>query len=481
MTWMLEWLLAGPLAAIGVWMMLAASLRPREVGLIQLAFCFFTLQFIMGVILIPPLDRMGFDRMAIIRGWYAIWLFWIAVCITARAWKSPLPHLVYQLRPQTETTQGVFSHIMAESLRIRPLHLLLMGLVVHGLHVAMHMKYGIVLSGSFSFGEMMAVPYPVRALNSVVKFAGIGVALLAVAKIATRQPGRVLCFMVIAMETAYMFTRGRRFLFAFIIAGFLVYLIPRMRMKMKHAVIIIVCVALLWNFFFPLFVSVRKQWQINPDAPVSVWFSDAINDLRDDSTVTVSTLSLEDEGYSSIEARLRAANSIYVVAEAQQQDVPNLRGRVFLGSLVGAVPHAIFPWKRSFHVYEDEAINSRYHVQTASGDLSTFMPMTGLADFGLLGALLYGVVFVIIIRLAQYLYLGMYKHTPLAACIAMGIFIIEVPMQMEHMFLSEITTLRSMLIVMVLALIWRTLAGGFAATFAYAQPVPPRRPNAGDP
>lgn len=458
MSHLIEIICAFPLVAAGLASFVYAIRAPRRIGLLGMSLIFYTLQFGVGPLLFSPLSTERYQPIDVISTWLVVYLFWGSAFALAAVWRSSMPPIPFADDYQgTKTPRGFLATVVAASLQVRVSYLILAYLIVTAFRAFLQLRYGIVLSGGASEQAWNETPYAVLAMNQVFCFAGVGIAMAAMARLVYQMPGRIWALGLILAESVFMFTQGRRWIFSFALTLVLIYLVPRKSMRMRHAVVGVILAVLLLQVVFPFFFLMRQHWQNEPNASVVQWVQGTAQQM-----IQGTDRSEDAKMNRSMHSRLRRMSAGYIQADAIRHGVPTFGGRQLVSGMLSIIPSVVFPDKYQYVVLTDQSLNQRFQIKPHAGknvDLTTQIPLIGQADFGVLGGLVYGVLFLALLRLFEWIYVNCLSRNYILAMMMLGVFAMTLVMQMENTVGGAFEVLRAVVIYWLVAVVLGFAAG----------------------
>ncbi len=459
----IQFIFAFPMLAAGVGCFIWALMRPGSIGMIRLALFSFALQFCIGPVLAPFSPNAGesFDSADVILAFLGIYAFWGAITMTALIWRGGLDPILVARDRGLSSERGVFACLMDASLATGMLSVLAFYSIIATIRTVMIVKYGIVLSGTNTLEKVTALPYIVLVIYKTFTALGMAFGFLAMVKIVFKQPGRLWCVLILLLETAYTFTQGRRALFAYAILLLFAVLIKHGRMKLKHAILGGIGFVILVQTVFPFFYNMRIQWQSNYQAGPSIWMSEAWK-----MTLTGGTYGEEKRKYTnSLTQRLNALSLNYMVANRLNNGFNPVYGEFIKLATLTAIPRFMFPNKLSTIGGDDELMV--YRMNIPGKDLYSNLPAFALADFGLLGGAIYGLVFALALRTFEVMMKALYRRSSLGAFAVFSVAISGMVLQMEFPPGPFANDTRLICIVYVGFYLWSSIFGGSRMPEAY--------------
>lgn len=256
-------------------------------------------------------------------------------------------------------------------------------------------EYGILFSGSGTGDRMAQMTYTAVVVYQMIPILG-GACLLA-ANLSVWRPrsmaGFVCNSLVIATEFAWLATQGRRQLIEAVVVGLLAYRYSGRRVGARELTVVGGVVAVLWFVVFPTFLAARTALMTHPDpeSPFSALRTETESGVAFDPQVA------RERHAANASARLLIIRFIVRISE-DQASRPFMNGSALATSLSRAVP-ALVLGSKAASAAPELAIQEFYGQP--SGDTSTTWPAVGMADFGIAGAFLAGLVFASVLELAR--------------------------------------------------------------------------------
>jgi hypothetical protein len=193
--------------------------------------------------------------------------------------------------------------------------------------------------------------------------------------------------LLISIELAFVFTMGRRWLFAFITFIILSRIYSkRTKIERRHDLIFVIILAIFGIIANNFFLLVRNEMRYSSDAPFLDLQIAVEKALEIDSDAANK---LNKDNLSSRPMIINFNKEIII----SQEKYPLMFGESILSCAAMAVPDILWNGKRDLET--EEGIQIHYGQRTV--DTSSNWPAYGQADFGLLGCLLYGIIFSFIV------------------------------------------------------------------------------------
>lgn len=423
----LQFILALPLALVGMGCFLRAMVRPGSIGMIRLSLFAFTNQFLLGPLMNvfthdAPVYNPASD---ILLTFGTIYLFFLGVVIAGLVWNSRLDPVLMVRDGSLSQEKGIWSALTEASLRA-PLGstLFFYGLVTV-IRTVMLAKYGAGLSGTATLEQTLSMPYWVLAIHKTFTSLGFTFVYVAFTKLEYRQRGGFWYILIIVTEVVTNFLRSRRKLFTLFLLMLFAWLMKHGRFKLRHAVLAMVGVLVLFKVAFPMFYEMRHQWVENADAPVSTWIANAWQTTR-----TGGTYGESRERYKkSFVQRLNALDENYQLAGRLNGGSKPAGGQFLKAAVLFTVPRFLWPDKNATMLVDDDLMDSLYLAGGA--DLVSNMPSFAMADFGLLGGLIYGLIFGLALRIIELMMKVLFQRSPIGAMALFGAVVSEIVLNME--------------------------------------------------
>lgn len=451
----LQFIFALPMLTIGGILGVRAFVYPRAASLFGLSCAVFCLQFMLG----PALGFLNLSSVInagegdVSMAFLGVYAFWFGVAVTGFLWPSPLVR-VHFLRPDgaLHAVRGIFANLTYASLRVSTAALVALYAVVFVVRVFMMTQYDVVLSGRAQTAQqLLDVPYVVLAVWRVCEFIGMAFVYVTVTKM-TRNANLFespVLLAIFVLELLFAFTQGRRYILMLVLFAVFAYLVIRGGMKAWHTVVGLIGAAVMLQFVFPFFFFLRQQWTINRGASPIEWVGQALEQTANQLTGG----GYEAREYTrNVTERLNAMAFNYAVAGSLRSGVPAMQGDMLMNTIYAVIPRVLYPEKLLWTKESDRLVNERLGIP--GEDQVSNLPAFGLADFGITGCVLYGILFVAGIRFVEMMLRWMFIHNPLVGVAALGNLVTVCIFTMEFTPIMFLETIRAILILLILAFAW---------------------------
>ncbi|MCG8403909.1 MAG: hypothetical protein MI923_01800 [Phycisphaerales bacterium] len=453
----LQSIFALPLFVAGVFTIIWALVHPGSIGIFRLSFFAFTMQFCMGPALSFLPFQPGIPAQAndVTLAFMGVYLFWFGALVVAALWRNRFEKVSIGRYERVDQAKGIFQQIAVASSNVSLKSIVVLYVLTMFIKVYVIIVHGIGLSGVNTIEAVFQVPYHVLVVYKIVYVFGAGFVFICAFRLMQRQPGRMLYVLIIATEFVHAFTQGRRKMFLLAFMVLFAWLIKYGRLRPKHAIIGTIALAFLWQLVFPFFVQMRKQWQ--SDRSVSIvhmvtgaWSIVKGVDLRSER---------EQESYArSVRSRFNAMSLNYLVANSLNSGRPQVGGELLKVACLQSIPRIFFP-NKFMHVMElDGLLNERLGIP--GRDQFSNLPAFALADFRLIGCVIYGILFGLVLRLSGALIRVLLPKSPLGAIFVFSVMATNVVLQMETHTTTLISTLRLAIIIFLVSLPLASLLKG---------------------
>jgi len=256
---------------------------------------------------------------------------------------------------------------------------------IWGVRLTLATKYGMLFSGTQSLERELALPYSIVVMRSLGDVVATGLLIWASATLFANPLLRFPAIIWLVGECFYIFTQGRRQLLLFAVTMSLTFLAMRGKLLLRHMIAFGIIVFLLWTVLMPAFFTIRNSLLRNQSGNALV---DVIQAFT--AYMNIGHSDVDDAVYrKNLQARPMNINFNFSIIESQ--DIAGkMWGRAFVNSVIFVIPRIILP-------IEEKPLLTEHQVQTYYGlqkiDTSMNWPAFGVADFGLFGAFIYGIVF----------------------------------------------------------------------------------------
>jgi len=372
-----------------------------------------------------------------------IYAFWLGVALTGLLWKTRLEYVEVGQQEGICIERGIFANLINFSLGINTVTLI----GFYGLSLFVRfwvlIKYGLGFSGTF-LAQVQTLPYFV--LSVWVIFSGLGRSFIfiCVARLLYRRPPKSWTMIILLIELLWTFTQGRRPMFAAALLIMFALVAKQGKIRFKHILLGVVLAILSWQFVFPFFYFMRREW-VSGERFLP----------RIIARATVSSVADRDIYTAVLRTRLYALKLNYLVAHQLRSGTPKLNGEFLKNAVLTAIPSAIFPQKRLYVRGADVVLNERLALGFPKGqDLATDIEVFALADFGWMGGFIYGALFVAVIRFVEKIIKLLSHRTPIGAAACFSVIASCPVLQMETTPHSLLIHLRTILILFLPFFIW---------------------------
>jgi len=281
---------------------------------------------------------------------------------------------------------------------------------VWSVRVIVAVRYGIHYSGSATADRIEDLPYGMSILQSLTNTVGLFVPVWAYIVLRSRRGPRLraLCALLLCGELVSAFMSGRRELVFLLFLLLFIELSRSHRKRIRAAILVAMGIALIW-VAFPRFEAARYA----ASATVDPGQQDLIEFLSGTARPSL-------DSPSSLRESLADRSATYVVWAAEvvqaQRTHSFLNGSVLVKGILFTVPSALIPEKRGWRS-GDTYINEEMGIDR--GDSPDSIAMTGLADFGPAGVLVYSLAFGGLIILGERIATLWRNRSAFLACVVM--------------------------------------------------------------
>jgi hypothetical protein len=268
--------------------------------------------------------------------------------------------------------------------------------VTLGLRLFIGYKYGIFFSGDGTADLVESLPYYIVIAQAVAVFMETAAQVWAVSVLASDEKKRrkYVALVVLAIELAIAFIQGRRWLMElgvlFLLAAVLFnkrYRILSLRRKVMALGFVAICIGL-----FPVFVTLRQTYQGQGGSGNPI---QRLAEAADDLSRQFSWQSALTENRTNMEERLDYIKPIATI-EAAQKDTPYMYGWSTLYSFLYSLPRSVYPFKNTI-----PKILVSTHYGVMDFDWMNTWVSYGVADAGIAGAFLIGLMFSCLMGLSE--------------------------------------------------------------------------------
>ncbi|MGZ0656214.1 hypothetical protein ACWPKO_08815 [Coraliomargarita sp. W4R53] len=243
------------------------------------------------------------------------------------------------------------------------------------------------VSSTDTFEVIIGKPYPIVVFETLFKPLNYVVLMYALVQLFRPKHKNYLWVVYLLSEIAYLALQGRRDLFEFaVIILFCTFSIYK-KVSLKMLVLTSVFVISIFTVFSPMFLVfrevVRAESQGFNETSIYKSIQVAISDLSD-----VDSLRLEERSASNIQGRARAnIRWVNMVTSGHLNDGV-LMGKVAFSGAMSVLPRFLRPYQ----FWGDNALVIQSKYGFGYGDIADNYVANGIADFSLMGALMWGLV-----------------------------------------------------------------------------------------
>lgn len=300
--------------------------------------------------------------------------------------------------------------------------------------------YGIFISGTATAERVASLPYYIFVLRSLLDLTLFGILLWSFAKILKNKKFTVLPSIIIIIETAYLFLRGRRLLLFSLFMFLFVYLALGNKLNKKIVFFTFIIFIFFVSTAFPFFLSFRNFF---------LGGGQLAGGLFESFTYSIETAYRT--GIDKYSYQENIATRLYIMGWSM--DIINktglysgLYGIALLSNIIWAIPSFIMPLKGSL-VNPEALINFTFALNPV--DSPSNWIAYAFADFGLVGSFFYGFIFGSLLSAADFITFKVSRLYPLLAFIIFGSFL-YLSFMIEEMPASTFTIIRDCTILFVI-------------------------------
>ena len=281
--------------------------------------------------------------------------------------------------------------------------------IIRGIYA---LNYGIFMSGSATADRIISLPYYLFVARSLLDIIIFGILLWSITKTLYNRKLELIPFLIILIESLLIFFRGRRQMLFLLFLFLYIYLLLGYRIRLKVLIPSIIVLIFLLNILFPVFISFRETTAMYSQS------GDIIKDYKT-SYYLLSRTGIDADNYESNIATRVYINNWNTNILSKSSLTEGLNGQAMLMSIFWVIPRPMLPFKSSL---KDPELLINYHFGLSLKDSPSNWPAYGFADFGLIGALFYGIILGIILFLFQKFAVSNLKKYPFFSFIIIGSF-----------------------------------------------------------
>jgi len=287
-------------------------------------------------------------------------------------------------------TGNLLSNLQRASLNLNIVHIVISFCLIYIIRAIINIKYGALFSLTAGV-EPVHIPYWINSIRILINSISYGLIFMAASYFrAGNNLKNSMCLSLLLIEMFYSILQGRRWVLIAVIALGIVMTVREKKISPKTALFGIGSIFVLSLLIFPFFINLRHTFQYEIKAHTT---KDVASSLYSSVTTVVSDMGRDRNSISyKKNMEMRALFQIRWICWiiAKQEASHNLMlGRSVITSIINAIPHALFPYKKNY-LDPELTVSKHYHMLLV--DLSGNWPGYGLADFGLIGCLLYGIL-----------------------------------------------------------------------------------------
>jgi hypothetical protein len=192
---------------------------------------------------------------------------------------------------------------------------------------------------------------------------------------------------------------------------------------------------LMWQIGFPFFTNMRREWQTRPDASPVAWVASAWQ-----VTLTGGTFGERERAYKeSLTKRLLAFQVNYLVADRLNTGREPMDGEILRSATIQLIPRIFYP-EKLVYIGDDNMLNE--FLGAGHYDQVSNLPCFALTDFGLMGGVIYGLIFGVGLRMCTVLLRALLRRQSIGAFILFSALASNVVLQMEFDLTGFLVTVR---------------------------------------
>lgn len=318
-------------------------------------------------------------------------------------------------------------------------------LFVWGVRLIAAVNYGWFYAGSYDPG---ATPYGLFAAKQIAEALAVGVIVWSTWSVGERATtGRkTIATMLLVVEAVYVFPQGRREMFFFVVLVGVVYLYSYGRARWKEIALGLIGLSVLAFAAFPLYQATRHALAARFGGQGTVGVSGYY------STVAVASQRTDaKELYlSNLKRRLASYYRWQVEIASLRDQAGSLNGRLAYAGLLNSVPRFLVAEKGDLK-WGEELLRGYYGEDL--DDRPNSLVAAGFADFGMPGAAMYGIFFVLLVWAATNFGAWVAKRSPiLGAAVIGGVMLLA--LRTEITMVGVFSSLRNIVFLGLFAVGW---------------------------
>ncbi len=256
------------------------------------------------------------------------------------------------------------------------------------LRLYMAIAFGIFFSGTGKAGLISKIPYSFTIIYSLFNMLSLGCLLWASITIWTRSTRRKkwvynTALFVILGEGAWAFLKGRRWMISWAIFLVIGYVLAGKKVNMKVLGTGVITALLFVTIIFPKFLTTRNNYDWKNQSALNAFHEAATKSIEKESALNKSLY------YENMQSRSMGLHRFIAHILSSQERRTPMYGDAFIRIVYRAIPSILLPGKYG-NLAVEQAIQHHYGIKFH--DVAVSMPTVAVADFGVIGSLIYGVL-----------------------------------------------------------------------------------------
>lgn len=372
-----------------------------------------------------------FNDSVVLMAYTGVLLFMLGLMLSKRIW----------LKKFLKVNPNKNRIILAGINRISQNNIIKLYLLTLTIRIIMALAYGMFISGTATPERVTNLPYYIFIFRSLLDLILFGILIWSFGQILKSKKFIGLPSIIIIIETAYLFLRGRRLLLFILFMFVFVYLSLGNHLNKKTVLSTVLIFIVLVSIVFPFFLAFRNFF-LGEGQLVGGLFESF-------------TFSLENAyigGIDKYSYQENIATRLYIMG--WNMDIINktglysgLYGKALFSNISWAIPSFILPFKGSL-VNPESLINLSFGLNPV--DSPSNWLAYAFADFGLAGSIFYGFIFGSVLSVADFISFKISRLYPLLALVILGSFL-YLSFIVEEMPMATFTFIRDCIILFIIA------------------------------
>jgi hypothetical protein len=345
------------------------------------------------------------EQELLIRGYIAIWLYFLGLIAVQFFTEIRIPTVNQE--GQHEFI-GRLASMLRDAGRTKPGAIIICYAIVLVVRTILALGYGILFSSS-GFDNVAKLPYLLVMFRLMCEVVAGGCLLWACAAFWLGNKHRGLVIFILAVEAVYNFMQGRRWMMSYFILIALAHIAVRGKIRFRYLALGAAVAALFWAVLMPAFIGIRKTvlWAPNQTGEIvtDVWNA-TVKYYDEKNTPADDTINRE------LKTRPLIAGFIFQILECQDHGGPMMMGRAIGAGVIAATPRYLFPGTKPIYDSELYVLGFYAPYGMPGGDTDSTWVAEPVADFGVIGGLMGGLILGSILAVGERIGLAVFRDRP---------------------------------------------------------------------